>query len=298
MSEMQIAEIAKIEFTPAVITCDFKSMNARLDEALADYEGLTPELARQIDKKQAKRERAHLNKMSKELNDSRKAIKKAYNKQLDEFEGGVRLLDDRIKGIVKIIDDAIKEQERAEKQMREDNLQQAYNDLFPALANVVPLDRVIDPKWLNASYGEVKAQNSLSERVSEIANDWESLKLQRESLTYYDEAEREFFRTLSLSTAIKRNSELIEEQQRIDQLKADVEEAQAYQQAEQVNAAVAPEPVATPEPVVDSVGQRAKEVNLHFFELKITATIDQLQMLINFMKEIQITGTYKEVNHE
>ena len=62
------AEIVRVEFSPAVISCDFDEMGRRLDEMLEPYEGMTPETAAGMDEKAAKACRADLNRMSRELN--------------------------------------------------------------------------------------------------------------------------------------------------------------------------------------------------------------------------------------
>lgn len=291
----------QVDYTPAEIICDFDSMKTRLQEILSPYENLTSDMVKSISLKDAKNERAYLNRLSKELNDSRKAIKKAYNQPLQEFEARVKEIDEMIKEPLGIIDEVIKEQERLAKEERRERLQQAYEDLFPALVPVVPLDRVIEPQWLNKTYGEIKAIDSLTERVSKVAEDWQSLQKLEASMPFYDEAEREFFRTLSLADAIKRNDDLVAESERIEQLKADVQEAQAYQAQEHTEPAAEygqepVEPISEPEiqaPITPEVTQEQPT------EVRFVAymTASQVNELIAWFRERDIHGTFERRKH-
>lgn len=145
------AEIVRVEFSPAVISCDFDEMGRRLDEMLEPYEGMTPETAAGMDEKAAKACRADLNRMSRELNDARKAVKKDYEAPLREFEAHVKELDARIRRYADILGDALKARDAAERARKRAAIEERYVEFAGALAQALPFDRVLDPKWLNRS---------------------------------------------------------------------------------------------------------------------------------------------------
>ena len=142
-------------------------------------------------------------------------MKREYNKPLAAFE-------QRCKEITSIIDDAsdgIKAQlDEAEERRRAGAraaLEAHYREFAELLAPVVPYERLHDDKWLNKSFGEVKAKKALEEKVSAVARDWDTLKAQRGSMAHYEVAERELFRTLDLGSALNAARAADEEDARI-----------------------------------------------------------------------------------
>ena len=203
-------EALAVQFQPATITADFAGMRAKLEKMIEPYRGITPETAASMDIKEAKACRADLRAISKRLNDDRKAIKKAYEAPLKEFEAAIKELDALIAEPCRVIDEAIKAREEAEREGRRNALEQVYRDFMPELVELVPFDAILDPKWLNKSFGEKKAENELCEKVAGIAADWESFKKIKPQLHFPDEAEREFWRTLSLREANEADARLRE----------------------------------------------------------------------------------------
>lgn len=288
--------VLAVNFQPAVITADFEGMGKKLDELLAPYEGLTAENALEIDYKQAKTQRAWLNKLkNNELESPRKAIKKEYNAAYNAFEAEIKKLVSKIDFYIGLFDGAIKQHEAAAKEQRRNHLVDCYADYSPALVEVVPFERLLEPKWLNASFGEVKAENALFEKVTNLANDWEQLKKLKDTMPYFEEAQRELFRTLSLSDAVAKNKELVDEQRRIDEMNRQIEEAQQYQQGQPED-----QVQATPEP------PQSEQVPVEVYQaqpvvkkivLNIEATDEQFSQLVDFMKSNGIHGTFKEVGY-
>lgn len=230
------AEIVRVEFSPAVISCDFDEMGRRLDEMLEPYEGMTSETAAGMDEKAAKACRADLNRMSRELNDARKAVKREYEAPLREFEAHVKELDTRIRSYADILGDALKARDAAERARKRAAIEERYAEFAGSLAQALPFDRVLDPKWLNRSTSFKMAVDEMEDRVSAIAADYESLKSQAGSLAFFAEDEAVFLRTLSLREALEHDAQRREETERIEAMKAE-------------QAACAGEP--EPEPEVD-----------------------------------------------
>lgn len=216
------AEIVRVEFSPAVISCDFDEMGRRLDEMLEPYEGMTPETAAGMDEKAAKACRAELNRMSRELNDARKAIKRDYEAPLREFEAHVKELDARIRRYADILGDALKARDAAERARKRAAIEERYVEFAGALAQALPFDRVLDPKWLNRSTSFKRAVDEMEDRVSAIAADYESLKSQAGSLAFFAEDEAVFLRTLSLREALEHDAQRREETGRIEAMKAEL----------------------------------------------------------------------------
>ena len=238
------ATTLEVTYTEATIASNMDALEAHVKKVVADYEGATYDLTSAQAIKEAKHDRSYLNGIKKEIDERRKAVKREYNKPLDAFER-------RCKQITAIIDestDAIKAQLDEAEQTRKDalysRLQQHYEEFAGLLAPVVPYERLHEPQWLNKTFGEIKAQQALEAKVSDVARDWETLKAQQEAMPHYADAEREFFRTLDLGAALNAARLADEEDQRIAELKA----AMAPEPEPEPMPEPEPEPVEVPEP--------------------------------------------------
>lgn len=238
------ATTLEVTYTEATIASNMDALEAHVKKVVADYEGATYDLTSAQAIKEAKHDRSYLNGIKKEIDERRKAVKREYNKPLDAFER-------RCKQITAIIDestDAIKAQLDEAEQTRKDalysRLQQHYEEFAGLLAPVVPYERLHEPQWLNKTIGEIKAQQALEAKVSDVARDWETLKAQQEAMPHYADAEREFFRTLDLGAALNAARLADEEDQRIAELKA----AMAPEPEPEPMPEPEPEPVEIPEP--------------------------------------------------
>lgn len=238
------ATTLEVTYTEATIASNMDALEAHVKKVVSEYDGATYDLTSAQAIKEAKHDRSYLNGIKKEIEERRKAVKREYNKPLDAFER-------RCKQITAIIDestDAIKAQLDEAEQTRKDalysRLQQHYEEFAGLLAPVVPYERLHEPQWLNKTFGEIKAQQALEAKVSDVARDWETLKAQQEAMPHYADAEREFFRTLDLGAALNAARLADEEDQRIAELKA----AMAPEPEPEPMPEPEPEPIEIPEP--------------------------------------------------
>lgn len=233
-----------VAYTPSVIQANFDALEERVRAVVADYEGAVYDLASADAVREAKRDRSYLNGLKKEIEERRKAVKREYSKPLDAFEKRCK----RITAIIDESSDAIKAQLDEAEQARKDalysRLQQHYEEFAGLLVPVVPYERLHEDQWLNKTFGEIKAQQALEAKVSDVARDWETLKAQQETMPHYADAEREFFRTLDLGAALNAARLADEGDRRIAELKA----AMAPEPEPEPMPEPEPEPVEIPEP--------------------------------------------------
>ena len=287
------ATTLEVTYTEATIASNMDALEAHVKKVVDDYEGATYDLTSAQAIKEAKHDRSYLNGIKKEIDERRKAVKREYNKPLDAFER-------RCKQITAIIDestDAIKAQLDEAEQTRKDalysRLQQHYEEFAGLLAPVVPYERLHEPQWLNKTFGEIKAQQALEAKVSDVARDWETLKAQQEAMPHYADAEREFFRTLDLGAALNAARLADEEDRRIAELKAAMApEPEPEPEPEPIAApepepmpAPAPMPAPTPAPVAEPLEAWTVEVP--------SATRSQMQALASLLKAQGITGSIR-----
>ena len=245
--EPEEASELTVAYSPAVIEANFDALEAHVRKLVADYEGATYDMSKDENVKAAKRDRTYLNGIAKQIDERRKAVAREYTAPLAAFEDRCKA----VAGIAKQTADGIKAQlddAEAERQARAyAKLQEHYEEFAGLLAPVVPYERFHEKQWLNKTFGEAKAFKTLEKKVSNLAQDWETLKAQFEGEPFYDEAERELFATLDLGAAITAAHKAAEERQRIAELKAAMEpepkeETETMEEAEPE--AEAPEQVA------------------------------------------------------
>ena len=123
MSEAVEAEIIEPEeaseltvaYSPAVIEANFDALEAHVRRLVADYEGATYDMGKDENVKAAKRDRAYLNGIAKEIDERRKAVSREYTKPLAAFEDRCKA----VAGIAKQAADGIKAQlDEAEEERR------------------------------------------------------------------------------------------------------------------------------------------------------------------------------------
>lgn len=277
--EEQEASSLIVTYAPSSIEANFDALEKRVRKTVELYEGATYDLTKADKIKEAKNDRSYLNGLKSEIEERRKAVKREYNKPLAAFEK-------RCKEITSIIDgasDGIKAQlDEAEERRRAGAraaLEAHYREFAELLAPVVPYERLHDDKWLNKSFGEVKAKKALEEKVSAVARDWDTLKAQRDSMAHYEVAERELFRTLDLGSALNAARAADEEDARIAAMREAVESKPAPRPAPRRRAE--PAVAARPEPSC------AWTVEIP------SATRSQMEQLAAALRERGITGTIK-----
>lgn len=301
------ATTLEVTYTEATIASNMDALEAHVKKVVADYEGATYDLTSAQAIKEAKHDRSYLNGIKKEIDERRKAVKREYNKPLDAFER-------RCKQITAIIDestDAIKAQLDEAEQTRKDalysRLQQHYEEFAGLLAPVVPYERLHEPQWLNKTFGEIKAQQALEAKVSDVARDWETLKAQQEAMPHYADAEREFFRTLDLGAALNAARLADEEDRRIAELKAamapdpEPEPEPGPEPEPEPEPIEEPEPIAAPEPApapmpapVPAPMPAPVAEPLEAWTVEVpSATRSQMQALASLLKAQGITGSIR-----
>ena len=212
-----------VSFTPAAIEANFAALDARVEGMIEGYAEARYDLTDADGIKQAKRDRAYLNGVAKEIDERRKAVKREYMRPYDDFEAKANAVAAKVKAASSNIKEQLDEAEERRKDRACAVLREYYEDLAGLLAPVVPYERIHEEKWLNKTFGEIKAKKAIDEKVSKAARDWETLKAQKETLPRYETAERAFFATLDLGSALTAAREARAADERIAELREAVE---------------------------------------------------------------------------
>lgn len=156
-----------------------------VDEKLADYVDVK-HIEKDEDFKAAKKYRAAVNDVKKPIEEQRKAAKKKYRDLLKTFD---KTIGEITAPIDKLSDEYKAEIDRYDGECRKRRLTALkghYYDLAGEMGPLVPYERIADDKWLNASFGEVKAENIIERRVGELLHQFKFVN----GLDYADESEK------------------------------------------------------------------------------------------------------------
>jgi hypothetical protein len=168
----------------------------------------------------AKKERAAIRKVRGEIDAERKL-------RLREVEDALKALKEQVKEVTGPLDEADREYKRlmdewdeAKREERARALAQEYEDMAPALADMLPYGRmaaICDPegRWLLRSVGDKAAVDLMAAAAQRVVADYETVAALDMTDEERTEVRAEFFRTLDLPAAIRHANDLRAERERI-----------------------------------------------------------------------------------
>ena len=196
--ELRVNEVT----IPEKISFNYEELKAELTEKVAFYETL---VYTDDQVKDAKADRATLNKLKKTLNDERIRREKEYMQPFNEFKAQVNEIIGIIDKPIAVIDKQVKEFEDQKKA----NKQNAIEELFATIGfqNFVTLEKIWDPKWLNASVSMKSIEEQMRSRMYQIGDDVLTLHNLPE---FGFEATEVYKQTLDINKAIKEAQRMAE----------------------------------------------------------------------------------------
>lgn len=223
--------------------------------------------------KEAKDDRAELNKAAKELNDKRIELERQFMVPFMEFKAVIGETVTAIKEASGKVGEVITEVEEQERQATRDAIAAAFAETG---FDLVPLERIMDSRWLNKSTSEKKWREELSEKIERIRSDLESL----DSVEYAEDAKAFYLDTLDIGRAL----------QHAQQLK---QRREALQRAAEAVDTPDPEPEEKPaetrtEPTAEPVADDPDDETFRFV-IEVTGTREQLAALRSFIDDNGIT---------
>lgn len=293
--ELRVNEVA----IPEKIDFNYEELKAELTSKVSFYETLVY-TDDQI--KDAKADKANLNKLKRALNDERIRREKEYMQPFNVFKAQINEIIGIIDKPIAVIDEQVKaydEKRKAEKQ-------KAIEELFAGIGfqNFVTLEKIWDPKWLNASVSMKSIEDQMRSKMYEIGNGVLTLSQLPE---FGFEATEVFKETLDINKAIseaKRMSEIAmakaeaearrkaaeevrkaaEEARRAEEERKAQERAAEEQRAAMAKAMTPPEEV-QPTPVQESQPEPQKMV----IKFEVELTTEDATALREFFQSRNIT---------
>ncbi len=209
---------------PEVIEFNFEELKEQVTKKVAMYKNL---VYTDDQVKEAKADRAALNKFVKSLSDERIRVKKQCLKPYEEFESKINELTAIVNEPIQLIDKQVKEYEEKQKAEKLESIKELFVTI--GFQSFVKLENIFDQKWLNAGTSMKKIEDFMNEKKFQIGNDVLAINRLPE---FSFEAMETYKQTLDLSKAIQEGQRLADIAKRKAEHEAEHEAELARQQAE------------------------------------------------------------------
>lgn len=208
-----------INQNPGSIDINFDALEEQLDKKLSEYKGA---VFTESSKAIAKAEVASLRKLKKDIEDSRKAVKKKWMEPYEQFEKKMKSLSAKVDEPINAINEQVQAFEEKRKQEKRELIRNLYEDTladYEDCRDYISLDKLYDSKWENASVSAKSIKKDMMERMSGIQTAVSSIKAmhsdkEEDALTLYKQ-------TLDLNRALQMIS--VYEQNKAEALKREEE---------------------------------------------------------------------------
>ena len=270
----------EVRLTPAIeqvippqISFNFEEIKSELAGKLQVYQNM---VVTESGIKEAKADRANLNKFKSALADSRKAVKAQWNQPLSDFEGKMKELERMVDEPIGAIDRQVKAYDESKKQDKRQQIERFFEGAVGDLEEVLPLSKIWNDRWLNATYPMKDIEKEIVERIRKTHSDIGIIVAMQ--LPCCDQMLSTYLETLDMSRAM-------EEKHKYEQ--AQKAKAQA-KQAEPAPSSPAEQPVA--EAVVNTPQEAAGEAipELRVLDFRVWVTPEQMQALKAFLVQNHI----------
>lgn len=207
---------------------NYEAVKQWVSDGLAAYEG---RVYTEDTVAEAKRDRANLNKLSKAIEDKRKELKSVYLTPYNSFEAQAK----ELVAMIKKQSDAIDAQVKAYDQKRRDEkLEKIKTELYAPmigdLAELVPYQRLHDPKWLNVTVSMGAVSEALAEKIERITAGLTALDKLSLPEDVAGDVKSVFLRNFDLAEAIAEKDRILDERERMVRYLAAQSAARATQE--------------------------------------------------------------------
>ena len=287
-----------VEQKNGVIGFNFEEIKEKLNSELEIYKRM---IFTEDSKTEAKKTIASLRKLKKSVNDKKLEVKKSFMIPYTNFEEQVKELDRMIDEPIDFINNQLDEFERRRVEERESLISEIYTEIMGEhgeASGYLPLQRIYDRKWENATTTKKAITEAIAERVDHVEKDLGIIRSMESE--FEDKGIVKYKETLELSNAIeimnqyqKQKEEILRRQEEEAKRKA---EEEAKRKAEEEARKESEVSSATDTPVQESpVAQTAPEEKIiepnpvnDSIVYEIIADPFQIVMMEAFMRENDI----------
>lgn len=227
-----------VEQKNGVIGFNFEEIKEKLNSELEIYKNM---IFTEESKTEAKKTIASLRKLKKSVNDKKLEVKKSFMIPYTNFEAQVKELDNLIDEPINFINNQVEEFERKRVEEKKSLISEIYTEIMAEheeASGYLPLQRIYDSKWENATTTKKAITEAIAERVDHVEKDLGIIR--SIGLEFEDKGIEKYKATLELSDAIevmnqyqKQKEEILRRQEEEAKRKAE-EEARKASEADSV----------------------------------------------------------------
>ena len=263
---------------PKQIEFNYEEMKAELNEKLVRYNSL---VVTEDSIRDAKTDKATLNKVKEAIDTRRKEIKKLCLAPYENFEKQCKELVALIDSPIKSIDSQIAVFDQRLQDEKWKQISEYYAVEAKELITVAPLEKIISHKWMNKTESIENICNGIGDTLERIRTDLETIENLKSEFEH--QIVDAYLKDYNLSRALQ-------EQKRLEEQKRQIEAMEAKKAAQQQTVIKsAPQPTAPP--VVETPAASEPPTHsepLYSATFKVSGTKAQLQALSTFMKKYNI----------
>jgi hypothetical protein len=278
---MELAILTPEENFLKSVEFNFQELKTELTNRLEKYKNV---VYTEDQTKEAKADKANLNRLKTAFEDKRKEVKAKCLEPYDSFELKMKELTALIEKPILQIDSGIKKFEEKQKTEKKDTLKGFYAEYIGNLKDLVPFEKLFNEKMLNATVKVADSQKAILSQIEQINRD---LVVITELKSAFELQVKDFYlRAFDLSGALSEGKRLEEQKKKQD-------EYEAKRQAEPIMVAKPvfippPEAVTTPEEKKEAVAVMVETPQIETVDFRVHATMEQFLSLKQFLLNNQI----------
>lgn len=166
--------------------------------------------------KEAKDDRATLNALKKSLNDEKIKIKKEFMVPYEDFESKIKELIELVDQPASEIDKQVKAYEEKEKAKKRETINTIYSENIGSYAELIPLEKLYDPRWENKTYKETDITKEIQDVVKKADSEVKVIEELKSEFEF--QIKDTYFRTLDLEQALIEKQRLEKQKELQEQL--------------------------------------------------------------------------------
>lgn len=190
---------------PAIVD-NVEALSSWVDQQIAPFIGAQIDSEDSEQVSQARKLCAALNKLADPIDKERKRVKKEYQKPINAFDERVQAVIRKIKDARADLNDQVKEADAMFKDRRLVVFRDEYDAIAGDLANVIPIEALLDNEWFQRSKSEIYGLNKLAEKAEKALQGYKNLREQ--NFNHKQEVLHEYCMTLDTQKALAVENEL------------------------------------------------------------------------------------------
>lgn len=281
--ELQLTTDLAVYKQPIVF--NFEQLKEELNQSLERYRGL---VVTEDAIKDAKTDRARLNKLKAALDDKRKEVKAECLRPYNAFADQISEITKMIDGPIGEIDKQVKAFDEAKKQEKLDEITAFYNENVGMCADYVSFTQIFNPRWLNATYAMGDIHNEIMAHFLRIEDD---LKVIRDQKSDFEaEMLEEYTHQQSINKALAKKMALEERRAKIEAEKQRLHDSNPLEKPNAAPPRQQPTRFTAPDAVPMGAAPPATEpAKVYTLDFRVHATAQQLSALKVFFKDNNIS---------